>query len=373
MTAPKLIPVSRPLISQKDIQFVEKALSSTYVAGGEFIPQFESAVSKYCGRKYAVAVTNATSALYLAVRALTLPPGSKILIPSFTIVSVLHAVLLNGCIPQFIDVDPRTWNVSRESVEQSRSSGIKAAIIPETYASAPPMEEIQILMEKNKIPLIEDAAEGFGGSCRNKPFGSFGEMSILSFYANKLITTGEGGMILTDKKSLYDRLALLRNLYFDPDRKFIHRFLSGNYRMTNLQAALGLSQFYRIQSMYQYRKKLYQIYLENLKKDSHKYFDFQKIPSQIKSSYWVFPVLLRNFSEKKTLSLMKKLLKNGIESRHFFYPLDKQPLLKSKNKFNSVSLNLFSKGIYLPLGNAISENEVRTSSKISLKLLREYS
>lgn len=373
MKGSRLIPVSRPLITHKDIQSVQKAVSSTFIAGGKFIPEFEKALANYCGRRFGVAVTNATSALYLAVKALSLPSKSKILIPAFTIVSVLHAVLQNGHTPDFVDVDPETWNVSLSSVKRSLIKGIKAAIIPETFSSSPLMDQIQSLLKKNNIPLIEDAAEGFGGSCRNKPFGSFGEMSILSFYANKLISTGEGGMILTDNKSLYERLTSLRNLCFDRDRKFIHQELSGNYRLTNIQAALGLSQFNRIHSMYQHRKRLYQIYLENLNKNSNKYFAFQKIPPQIKSSYWVFPVLLQNFSEEKTLTLMNKLFKKGIESRHFFYPLNKQPFLAGNHKFNSVSLDLYNRGIYLPLGNGVSEKEVRTSAKILLKLLREYS
>lgn len=369
MSTIRFIPVSRPQITREDVKSVQKAIASTYIAGGNFIPLYESTLAKYCGRRYGVAVTNATSALYLAVKALSLPPKSKILIPSFTIISVLQSVILNGHVPVIADVDSRTWNISLKSVQKALNSNIGAAIIVETYASAPYMRKIQALLNRSNILFIEDAAEGFGGSDKGKPFGSFGVMSILSFYANKLISSGEGGMILTDNKFLYDRLCSLRNLCFDLDRSFIHKEISGNYRMTNIQASLGLSQFNRIKSLYNHRKKLYNLYLKFLARLSKTYISFQEIPLDIKSSYWVFPIILRNYNFRKKKKLMKKLLEKGIETRHFFYPLDRQPILSNKTKTKSVTYDLWQKGLYLPLGNGITEKEVEISAQILTKLL----
>jgi perosamine synthetase len=369
MTRMRFIPVSRPKITKEDVNSVQEAVASTYIAGGSFIPRFESALAKYCDRQYGVAVTNATSALYLAVKALSLPPKSRILVPSFTIISVLQSVILNGHVPVFADVDPKTWNISLKSVQKALRKNIAAAIMVETYASAPPMKEIQILLKRKKVFLIEDAAEGFGGSDGGRPFGSFGTMSILSFYANKLITTGEGGMILTDNKLLYDRLYSLRNLCFDSNRTFIHKEISGNYRMTNIQAALGLSQLKRIKASYEHRKKLYHLYLQYLAFLSKNEISFQEIPSGIESSYWVFPIIFQNYTFLKKKKLMERLLEKGIETRHFFYPLDRQPVLPCKTESKSVSYHLWQKGLYLPLGNGITEREVEVSAKMLIKLL----
>src|SRR3989338_4374236 len=372
MKAKQFIPVSRPEISSSDIEAVKLAVASSFIAGGDNIPKLETAVAGYCRRQYAVAVTNATSALFLAVKALDLPPRTKILIPAFTIISVLQAVVSNGHIPYFSEVDKETWNLTYEDVEKAIKKGIKAAIIPQTYASAPPMVEIAQLMYKHKLSLIEDAAEGFGGSQMGKLFGSFGLLSILSFYANKLISTGEGGMVLTDNKKLAVRLLSLRNLSFDHDRRFIHKEISGNYRLTNIQAALGLSQFKRINSFYSHRQRLYDLYLRLLEGWKKKMLNFQKIPQSIKSSYWVFPVLLAGFNRKKTQSLMDNLLSEGIETRHFFFSLNLQPAFKTRHFTPSTSLKLWQSGIYLPLGNGIKEKEVKTSAGVLIKFLKDF-
>ncbi|MBI4008805.1 DegT/DnrJ/EryC1/StrS aminotransferase family protein, partial [Candidatus Roizmanbacteria bacterium] len=292
---PTLIPVSRPLISKIDINAVAQAVKSTFVANGPSILEFEKQMAIYCGRKYAVAVSNGTQALYLAVKSLNLPQNSKIFVPSFTIVSALFAIIESGHIPYFSDVMEDTWNINEKAVQKGIEDGIAAAIIVETYASAPPMKDIAILLQKYNIPMIEDAAEGFGGADEGKKFGSFGDLSAVSFYSNKLITMGEGGMILTDNQSLYQRLCMLRNLFFNKERTFIHDQLSGNTRITNYQAALGLSQLKRINSFYKQRQRLYTIYSKMLNPLQDK-IQFQFIQKDIKSSYWVFPILLKKKS-----------------------------------------------------------------------------
>lgn len=363
-----MIPVSRPKMDSRDAKAVTNAILSTFVAGGKKLTEFEKAIASFCGRKYAVAVTNATSALDIAVHSLALAPKSKILVPSFTIVSLIHAVIINGHIPVIIDVDKNTWNVDIGQVEKAVKKGIKAAIIPQTYASSPPMNEITNLLKRKGIVLIEDAAEGFGGSYKGKQFGSFGDMSILSFYANKLITTGEGGMVLTDNSKLYDLCVNLRNLCFDKDRRFVHSDISGNYRMTNLQASLGLAQFKRINNFYQHRKMLYQMYIKLLSPLYGKQIVFQKIPKEVESSYWVFPVLLLDGGMSAD-QIIGRLYEKGVEARHFFYPLERQPFLKGKYSPCRVSLDLWRRGIYLPLGNGIREDEVYQSAAVLTRCL----
>lgn len=369
-TSPK-IPVSRPAIDKTDIRNVALTVKSTYIATGPSISEFESRIAQYCGRKYAVAVTSGTSALLLALKALNLPPKSKVLVPTFTIVSALYAILLCDCVPVFTDVNGKTWNIDDALLEEYIKKDIKAAIIIQTYASSPPMEKVSTLLKRHNIPMIEDTAEGFGGEENGKKFGSFGRLSILSFYANKLITTGEGGMILTDEKKMHERLCNLRNLFFDQERKFIHKELSGNYRMTNFQAALGLSQLKQIFSFYNHRHLLYLRYLELLG-DLTEYIQFQYIPKKVKSSYWVFPILLRERANYNATEFIEVLGKKGVEARHFFYSLDKQPFLETEYRINAkISYNLWRNGLYLPLGNGITRKEVETVCRIVRKFLKE--
>lgn len=365
------IPVSRPSISKADIQAVERAVKSTFVAAGPNVIEFENKLAEYCGRRFAVAVSSGTSALLIGLKAFDLAPGSKVLVPVFTIVSALYAIIACGYEPVFVDINDKTWNIDDCLLEKLIKRDIKVAIIVQTYASSPPMRKIYTLLKKYNIPMLEDAAEGFGGEEKRKKFGSFGKISVLSFYANKLITTGEGGMILTDERELYERLCSLRNLFFDKERKFIHHELSGNHRMTNYQAALGLSQLKQISQFYNHRKKLYSRYLVLLN-DLQEYIQFQYIPEDIKSSYWVFPILLQRKAHLSAAQFIEALAEKKVEARHFFYPLDRQPFLPKDYQIDSkISYNLWRYGLYLPLGNGIKVKEVEKVSQIVRKLLKK--
>lgn len=371
MIIPDKIPVSRPSISKADIQAVEKAVNSTFVAAGPNIIEFENKLAEYCGRRFAVAVSSGTSALLIGLKAFDLPLGSKVLVPAFTIVSAVYAIIACGYKPVFVDINDKTWNVDDCLLEKLIKRDIKAAIIVQTYASSPPMWKIYTLLRKYNIPMLEDTAEGFGGEEKRKKFGSFGKISVLSFYANKLITTGEGGMILTDERELYEKLCSLRNLFFDKERKFIHQQLSGNHRMTNYQAALGLSQLKQISFFYNHRKKLYSRYLILLN-DLQEYIQFQYIPEDIKSSYWVFPILLQGKAHFSAAQFIEALAEKKVEARHFFYPLDKQPFLPEDYQIDSkISYNIWRYGLYLPLGNGIKFKEVEKVGQIVRILLKK--
>lgn len=364
-----MIPVCRPDLNDKDAQAVAAVVNSTFVAGGPELGAFELGVAARCERRYGVGVTNGTAALLLSLRALNLPPGSRVLIPAFTIVSSLYAVAANGHVPVIADVNEQTGNVDLPTMRRIIRDGVDAAIVVETYASAPPMAEISQLLQEYNVPMIEDAAEGFGGSEERRVFGSFGDMSILSFYANKLITTGEGGAILTNDLTYWERLRYLRNVCFDQDRKFIHQEYSGNYRMSNLQAALGLSQLQRVDAFYAHRRRLYQLYLSLLDK-LEPFIQTQMIPPRVESSYWVFPIVLKERTGFTAVEFIQQLKEHGIEARHFFYPLDRQPCLGSQVAPTcKVSYKLWRQGLYLPLGNGISEEEVETSAAVVRKIL----
>lgn len=364
-----MIPVTRPALNDSDARAVANAVMVTFVAGGPAGEIFESKVAEYCGREFGVGVTSGTAALVLAVRALGLPPGSKVLLPAFTIVSSLYAVVENGHVPVIIDVDPLTWNADLESVQRAVQGGVDAAILVQTYASAPPMLEIVEYLADANIPVIEDAAEGLGGAQSGRRFGSFGELSILSFYANKLITTGEGGMVLTDDPVYAERVRASRNLFFDSDRRFIHSEFGGNFRLSNLQATLGISQMDRVDEFYAHRRMLYKRYLELLAGlDGH--IQFQRVPSGFSSSYWVFPILLTEAAGFNAIEFIAELRQREIESRHFFYPLDRQPALEGKiDPHSETSCRLWQRGLYLPLGNGTTEEEVEISAATVRQIL----
>lgn len=352
-----LIPVSRPKIDNLDCDYVLKqSLEKNKIATTDLIEEFEKLVSKKCLRNYGIAVSSGTSALEIAVASLNLKPGSKILIPSFTIVSVLNAVLKNKCKPVFVNVNYNNYNIDFDNLENLiNNQNIKACIIVSTYNSSPMMDKISNLLKRNKIKFIEDAAESFGGKFQNKPFGSFGDISILSFYSNKIITTGEGGMILTNNYKFAEFAKKYRNLFFNNRRNFTHDKIGNNNRLTSMQASLGISQLKKINSFLKHRKKLYEIYINELTQEK---FQFQEINKNISlPSYWVMPIVLKGKNNSK--KIIEELHQKNIQTRHFFYPLNKQPFINKEN--NSSDLNawkLFKKGLYLPLGNGITEQEV---------------
>ena len=347
----KFIPVNRPYIDKSDEQYIiNNSIKKNNVTNSPLISLFEEKISNLCDRKYAVSVTSGTTALEIAVKSLNLPSKSKILLPSFTIVSVLNAVLKNNLIPVFIDVKRNDYNISiNELLKFKPLKHISAAIIVSTYNSASEIDKVINCLKKNNIKIIEDAAESFGGSYKNKPFGSFGDISILSFYSNKLITTGEGGMILTNNKKIFNYCNKSKNLFFDEkNRNFSHKEIGSNYRFPSILAALGISQLKKIKYFINHRQKLYNYYFFNLNSEL---LEFQNIKKDIKSSYWVFPVILKLKNLKfDSKFFINELNKENIQARHFFYPLPDQPFFKKKisKKFKINARYIYKYGLYLP-------------------------
>lgn len=366
-----MIPVSRPDLNVDDVRAVAEAVEAGDVAGGAQGSAFEAGVAAACKRAYGIGCTNGTAAMALALQALDVPRGAPVLVPAFTIVSALYAIHSAGHVPLIVDVDPVTWNVDLPGIERGIEHGAAAALLVETYCGAPPMARASELLASAGIPMLEDAAEGFGGAQGERPFGSFGEISTVSFYANKLVTTGEGGMVLTDSPEFAARVRSLRNLAFGPERNFVHTALAGNFRLSNLQAALGLSQLRRMEAFRAHRRRLYERYLDRLG-DLVPLIQFQKISLDVHSSYWVFPVVVAEESGWVAAGLITHLREAGVEARHFFHPLDSQPFL-SENIAEPcpVSLRLWRQGLYLPMGNGITEEEVEVSANALRQVLRD--
>lgn len=368
----KFIPVSKPYISKTDIESINKVLKKGWISSdGPEVKKFEQNFSKKIKKKYSIAVANGTSALEIAIKALNLKKGDEVIIPNFTIISNALAVVKQNAKPVLIDCDLKTWNVKIEDIESKINKKTKAIIITHIYSFANNMDSIIKLCKKHKIFLIEDSAELLGLKYKNKMCGSFGDISTFSFYANKQVTTGEGGMISTDNVKLYEKCKSLRNLCFGEKIRFNHNDLGWNYRITNIQAALGLSQLKRLDKIVQEKISIGNYYYNNLGSNKNIYMTPPKI-SYSKNIYWVVGILIKN---KKILAskIIKKLNSYGIGARPFFWPMNEQKIFKKMKLFkkghypNSYYLSRY--GFYIPSFLNIKISEMKYVISIINKLL----
>ncbi len=356
----KIIPVNRPKIYSPNNPEIKKALRDKWISGdGPVIEKFEKKFKGIIKKNYAIAVSNGTSALEIALASLKLKKGSKVILPNLTIVSCLNAIIRNNLKPIFVDVSVDDFNICINDLKKKISSDVKALIMVHTYGLAANIQEINKLKKRYNFKIIEDCAEGLGLKHKKRYLGNFGDLSTFSFYSNKLITTGEGGCILTDNKNYYQNCLKLRNLSFGSIERFKHEDLSGNYRISSLQCAYGISELKNFNKNIKLKKKIGTFYNKNLKDVS-----FLKTPlkKNFTSSniYWVYPLIIKKNKKISKQHFQKFLKKNGIITRDFFFPLSEQPFLKKFKikirKFKN-SNYLYKNGIYIPsgLGNTFAE------------------
>jgi perosamine synthetase len=369
----KFFPVSIPFISKRNILAVNRTLKSGWISSnGPEINKFENEFSKLVDRKYSTTVSNGTAALEIAIKALGIKKGDEVLIPNFTIISNALAVIRQQAKPVLIDCNMENWNIKIEDIQKKITKKTKAIIITHIYSFPNDMEKILKICKKNKILIIEDAAEVLGLKYKNKKCGSFGDISTFSFYANKQITTGEGGMISVNSKSLHQKCQSLKNLCFGKVDRFNHHDIGWNYRMTNMQAALGLSQLENIKKIVKKKMLIGKTYYDNLKFNKN-----IKIlpPSNVysKNIYWVVGILIKNKKIKASI-LAKKLLKMGIQTRPFFWPMHEQSIFKKMKLFkkerfpNSTYLSRY--GLYLPSYFSLKENDIKKIARIVNTILK---
>ena len=368
----KLFPVSIPYVSQKDIYSVSKCLKSGWISSdGPNVLKFEKKFSKYVDRKYSIAVSNGSAALEIAIKALGIKKNDEVLIPNFTIISNALAVIKQQAKPVLIDCNADNWNIKVEDIEKKINKKTKAIIITHIYSFPNDMDKILKICKKRKIFIIEDAAEVIGLKYKNKKCGSFGDISTFSFYANKNITTGEGGMVSVNSQSLHNKCKSLRNLCFGKINRFNHDDIGWNYRMTNIQASLGLSQMNNVNKVVKKKMAIGKRYYSNLFTNKHIKI-LSPNNSYSKNIYWVVGIVLKN---KKILAvdLAKKLLKFGIMTRPFFWPMHEQDIFKKMNLFNKTkfpnSSYIARYGLYLPSYYKLKNNEIDYISKIVNKVL----
>ena len=368
----KFFPVSIPYVSHNDIGNVNKALKDGWISSdGPNVKKFEEKFSKYVERKYSIAVSNGTAALEIAIKALGIKKDDEVIIPNFTIISNALAVIKQQAKPVLIDCSSDDWNIKIEDIEKKINKKTKAIIITHIYSFANDMDKILKICKKKKILIIEDAAEVLGLKYKGKKCGSFGDISTFSFYANKQITTGEGGMISVNNQKLYRKCKELRNLCFGKVNRFNHDDIGWNYRMTNIQASLGLSQIKNINKIVKKKMEIGKKYYFNLSKNKNIKILAPK-SSNSKNIYWVVGIVIRN---KKFLAseVAKKLKKFGIMTRPFFWPMHEQDIFKKmklfkKSKFPNSSY-LARYGLYLPSYYKLKNNEIDYISKIVNKVL----
>ena len=371
----KFIPVNTPLINNVDASSVSKSIKSGWISSeGPNVKEFENKIAKFLNRKFGCAVSSGTAALEIAIKSLNLKKNDEVIMPSFTIISNAMAVVKSSAKPILVDVDLHTWNIKIEDIEKKITKKTKCLMIPHIYGLANDMDKILKIAKKYKLYLIEDAAEVFGLKYKSRPCGSFGDVSILSFYANKHITTGEGGMLLTNNYKLNEKFKDYRNLCFGSKKnRFNHYDISWNYRYTNIQATLGLSQLKRINRIIKKKHQIGNYYYKYFKNLKNIILQPNKL-AHCKNIYWVFGIVLKKNNKNKINAVVKKLAKKNIGTRPFFWPMHKQDAFKNKNYFKNVNLPnsefIAKNGFYLPSGLGITTKELKFVKDTVVSILK---
>lgn len=362
-----MIPVNTPLLNGNEKKYLNECIDTGWISSeGPFVKRFENELANYVGRKYATSCSSGTAALDIAVSALNLHKEDEVIMPSFTIVSCAQALVKQGVKPVLVDSDLKTFNMIIEDIESKITSKTKAIMIVHIFGLTVDIDPILNLAKKYNLRVIEDAAQMLGQEYKSKKCGSFGDISIFSFYPNKQITTGEGGMVLCDDEQLDKRAKSFRNLCFGDDR-FIHEELGYNYRLTNIQAALGVAQLEQIDKVVEKKRWIGETYNALLKD-----IDVISLPvvktKYCENIYWVYAIILKDTYNKTAKEVMKELGKYKIGTRPFFYPMHRQPVFNKMGLFLDNKLikseKLYEKGFYIPSGLALTKEDMEEVSDV---------
>lgn len=364
-----MVPVNEPILSGNEAKYLQQCIETGWISSeGPFVKQFEEQFAARMGRKFGIAVCNGSVALDLAVVALGIGPGDEVIVPTFTIISCAAAVVRAGAIPVYVDCDPVTFNMDprllRETVESRVRSGrsrLKAIMAVHIYGLPSDMDPILAIAREHGLKIIEDAAEMHGQTYKGRPCGSFGDLSTFSFYPNKHVTTGEGGMVATDDADLAERCRSLRNLCFDKERRYIHQELGWNFRMSNIQAALGVAQLERLDDSVRRKRHIGARYNEKLAGVAG-----IKLPlarsEYAENIYWVYAIVLEDEVPFDAVEAVRRLGARKIGTRHFFWPMHLQPVflkmgMKAEGAF-PVAERICQRGFYLPSGMALTDGQI---------------
>jgi len=353
-------PVAEPEIGEEELRNVIEAVKSGWISSkGSFLEEFEKSFARYIGVKYGVAVSNGTTALHLALVALGVRPGDEVIVPDLTFAATINAVLYTGAKPVLVDIHPQYWCMDPEKVEKAITPKTKAIVPVHLYGHPCDMGSIMEMASEHGLYVVEDAAEAHGAEFMGRRVGSFGHVSCFSFYGNKIITTGEGGMCLTNDEELAERMRVLRDHGMRPEKRYWHEVVGYNYRMTNLQAAIGVAQLAKIDKFINKKRKIARIYAEEL--SNIEGITLHPEMPWAKCVYWLYSILIDDRKLKVNRDkLMEKLSEQGIETRRFFYPLHEMPIYKEYARFSyPISSSISVMGMNLPSGVTLSEDDIR--------------
>ena len=357
----EFVPVNEPDLSGNEKKYLMECIDSGWISSeGPFVRDFEERFSQRVGRKFGIAVSNGSVALDLAVLSLRLEPGSEVIMPAFTIISCAAAIVRAGLTPVLVDADPVTWNIDASKIEEKITPRTRAIMVVHIYGLPSDMDPVLEIAGKHGLKVIEDAAEMHGQTYRGAPCGSFGEVSAFSFYPNKHVTTGEGGMIVTDDPVLAERCRSLRNLCFQPKRRFVHEELGFNYRFTNIQAALGLAQLERLDEFVMRKRRMGRLYYDAF--SGLKQIELAPLQTDYSENiYWIFGIVLSDEADFDAEEAMHRLSKSNIGTRPFFWGMHEQPVFNKMglfcNEHYPVAERISRRGFYIPSGLALTAEQ----------------
>jgi perosamine synthetase len=372
-----MIPVCKPWLIGNEKKYVNDAIDTNWISSaGKYIEQFEESFSKFCGVDYGVSCTSGLGALHLACAALGLKKGDEVIAPTFTMAASTNAIIFTGAKPVLVDCDKDTYCIDVKKIEEKINEKTKAIMPVHIYGHPCDMDEIIFLAQKYNLSIIEDAAEAHGAKYKGEMCGAMSHVGCFSFYANKILTTGEGGMCVTNNKSLADEMKKLRNHAFDIPR-FTHNEVGFNYRLTNVQAAIGCAQVENAETLVEARRNIGLRYNSLLKNVSGIILPFEK--QGMKNVYWMYGVVLDESIKSSRDEIKEKLKEKGIETRSFFIPMHKQPAYFNKTVENApdcsgnypVAERIGERGFYLPSSSNLGQDDAEYICNSLEKILKE--
>jgi perosamine synthetase len=373
----KDIPIAGPWITQKEVALVaDAAQNAWYGRAGEYNDRFEKAFAKFVGADFATSLPSCTSAIHLALAALGIGPGDEVVVPDVTWIASVAPVLYVGATPVFADIRPDTWCLCHQSLEECITKKTRAVIAVDLYGSMPDMDSISAVCRKHGLALVEDAAEAIGSEYKGRAAGSFGLAGVFSFHGSKTLTTGEGGMLVTNDSSLFSRVLFLRDHGRDPgDIMFFNREVAYKYKMSSLQAALGLAQLERIDELVSKKREIFSWYRQKLAAVDGLCLNAE--PAGVKNSYWMSTIVLDKALGLTKESLMAKLKEKGVMTRPFFHPLSAIPAFKEHpqaelaRKRNKTAYRIAPFGLNLPSALSLAKDDADFVSDAILKVIRQ--
>ncbi len=369
------IPIAGPWITEKEIQYVTDAVTNAWYGNANiYHERFEKAFAKYIGEKFSIALPTCTSAIHLSLLALGVKDGDEVIVPDATWIASSAPISYVGATPVFADIDPRTWCLSAESFEACITPKTRAVIPVDLYGGMPDMDAICAIARHHNIAIIEDAAEALGAEYKGKRAGSFGDTGVFSFHGSKTVTTGEGGMLVTDREDLFNRIQILRDHGRQPgDRMFFNTEVAYKYKMSSMQAALGLAQIERIDELLQRKREQFEWYKQELKNVDGIILNFE--PEETLNTYWMVTIILDPKLGLNKTQLMERLKKRGIDSRPFFHPLSSIPAYEDSKQAhearqrNKVVYGISPFAINLPSALRLSKAEIKAVCATLLDIL----